>query len=138
MKKLILSMATLLMIMCLSGTTHAWGNDEVIKTTAELQTIEKSHQANQKKLWGDKIDPLVAEITAMTSKWGYSYCGGGKREYSEAAYKRYDKCLDSLQSQGMASEEKIVQYQVEVIERNNEEAAAAKCVAKLDVWHPND
>ncbi|MDQ6997931.1 MAG: hypothetical protein Q9M17_04385 [Mariprofundus sp.] len=38
--------------------------------------------------------------------------------------------LNSLQSQGMASEERIVQYQVEVIERNN---AEAKRVAKFDL-----
>jgi len=139
MRKLISSMATILMMMCLSGTTHAWGDDGVINTAAELQTIKQSHQANQKKLWGDKIDPLVAEITAITSEWGFNYCGREKREYSEAAYKRHVQCLDSLQAQGMASEERIVQYQMEIVERNHIEATAtAKRLAKFDAWLPND
>ena len=130
MRKLISSIATLLMIMCLSGTAHASDDDGVIKTSAELQRVVNSHQANQKKFWGEKIDPLVAEIAVMTSKWGYNYCGSEKHEYSEAAYNHYVQCLNSLQSQGIASEERIVQYQMDVIERNN---AKAKRVAKFDL-----
>ncbi len=143
MRKLISSMATVFMIICLSGTADAGSDVGVVKTAVELQTIEKSqkaiaeHQTNQKELWADKIDPLIAQITDMTTKWGYNYCGGGSREYSEAAYQRYVQCLESLQSQSMASEERIVQYQTEVIShRNAEEAAAVERVAKIDAWLP--